>query len=323
MGTAIRATAVSTDPAVRSSIAHAATAARECLARAGVSADQVDILINAGVYRDANMAEPAMSALIQKEVGMNLDFVKYPSSKAGLSFDLMNGACGVLNAVQVASAFLDTGSAEYVLVVAADAHPSTGATPHPAGAEFPYATLGAAMLLDRTLGPSGRERGSDPSGREWGQDPAAGFGRLHTATASEGSPGLEGYLDLAVMEQFGRHQITVERDSDYVDRLLDLTTAAVRECAAAEGLELQRTLLVTSQPTPDFAAEIGRRLGTQAVLLDGIHGDPHSSATILAYHHAVEANLTSGYDQVLFAAAGAGLSAVSTVYRPREELTVR
>ena len=33
----------------------------------------------------------------------------------------MNGACGALNAVQVAGAFLETGSAEYVLVVSGDA----------------------------------------------------------------------------------------------------------------------------------------------------------------------------------------------------------
>jgi 3-oxoacyl-[acyl-carrier-protein] synthase-3 len=312
VGTAIRATAVSTDPALRGSIAHASAAASECLRRAAVGADQVDLLVNVGVYRDANMAEPAMSALIQKEVGMNLDFVRDPSPKAGFSFDLMNGACGALGAVQVAGAFLETGSAEYVLVVSGDAHPSTGGTPHPAGVEFPYATLGAAMLLERSLGSNGR----DTDGR------AGGFGQLHTTTAT-GSPGLEGYIDLAVMNNAGRHQITVERDNDYVERLADLLTGSIREYAAAQDLELRRTLLVTSQPTPGFAAEIGGRLGADAVTATGIHGDPHSSALILGYHQAVEAGLTAKYDQVLFAAAGSGLSSACTAYRPCEELAVR
>ncbi len=191
MGTAIRATAVSTDPAVRSSIAHASAAAQECLERAGVTPAQVDLLINVGVFRDSNMAEPAMSALIQKEVGMNLDFVRDPSPKAGFSFDLMNGACGALNAVQVAGAFLETGSAEYVLVVSGDAHPSTAGTPHPAGAEFPYATVGAAMLLERGLGPRhgirpparrqhgrlARARGVHRPHRHGGPGPAPDHGR--------------------------------------------------------------------------------------------------------------------------------------------------
>jgi 3-oxoacyl-[acyl-carrier-protein] synthase-3 len=313
VATAIRATAVSTDPTVRSSIAHAAAAANECLQRGGVSAEQVDLLINVGVYRDANMAEPAMSALIQKEVGINLDFGRDPSPKPGFSFDLMNGACGALNAVQVGGAFLETGSAEYVLVVSGDAHPSTAGTPHPAGAQFPYATLGAAMLLERALGPSGRERV---------RRPAAGFGRLHNTTVA-GSSGVEGYINLTVMENAGRHQITVERDDDYTERLARVLAASVREYAAAEELELARTLLVTSQPTPTFAAEIGAELGADAVTITGVDGDPHSSALILAYHQAAEAGWTTGYDQVLFAAAGAGLSAVCSVYRPREELVVR
>src|SRR5215207_9227112 len=114
MGTAIRATAVSTDPAVRSSIEHAAAAGRACLDNAGLYADQIDLLINTGVYRDANMAEPAMSALIQKHLGMNLDYVQHPTVTAGFSFDLMNGACGVVNAIQVGAAFLESGNAEYV-----------------------------------------------------------------------------------------------------------------------------------------------------------------------------------------------------------------
>ena len=88
MGTAIASTAVSTDPAIHSSIAHASTAATECLRRAGVRPEQVDLLINAGVYRDSNMAEPAMAALIQKNVGVNLDYVEDPNPC--FSFDLMN-----------------------------------------------------------------------------------------------------------------------------------------------------------------------------------------------------------------------------------------
>ncbi len=55
----------------------------------------------------------------------------------------------------------------------------------------------------------------------------------------------------------------------------------------------------------------------------GVDGDPHSSALILGYHQAVTAGLPDHYDQMLFAAAGAGLSAVCSVYRPREELAVR
>ncbi len=293
MGTAIRSTAVSTDPGVGSSIAHASLAATDCLTRAGVRPDQVDLLINVGVYRDANMAEPAMSALIQKNVGVNLDYLR--SAAPAFSFDLMNGACGVLNAVQVAGAFLAAGDAEYALVVSGDAHPSGRAH-----ADFPYATVGAAMLLTRAV------------------DPGAGFGRVSTAISDDDAPGLVGYIDVDTVGVHGREKITVSRDADYADRLVELAAAEARRHSAAEGVDLARTLLVAAQPTPTFAADVARRLGieTQAVVtVENVDGDPHSSALTFAYHQAVAAGRADGYPQVLFLAAGAGLSVACSVYR--------
>jgi 3-oxoacyl-[acyl-carrier-protein] synthase-3 len=299
MGTAIRATAISTDPGIRSSIAHSSAAANACILEAGVSTGQIDVLINAGVYRDSNMVEPAMAALIQKEVGMNLDYVKYPTPKAGFSFDLMNGACGVLNAIQVGSAFLDSGNADHVLVVSGDAHPDgDGRAP---SAEYPYATVGAAMLLERV------------------PDSDTGFGPVRTASSDNASPGTEGYLDLAGMGLGGRQQLTVETDADYEDRLVEFAAELAREYAEAEGVDLARTLLVTSQPTPGFAAAVAQRLGLApeaAVTLDGVDGDPHSSAVTFAYHQAVTRGQAEQYSQLLFVAAGAGLSAACVVYRP-------
>src|SRR5450755_3014038 len=45
------------------------TAARTCLARAGKEASDVDMLINAGVYREDSMGEPALATLIQEDIG--------------------------------------------------------------------------------------------------------------------------------------------------------------------------------------------------------------------------------------------------------------
>jgi 3-oxoacyl-[acyl-carrier-protein] synthase-3 len=297
MGTAIRATAVSTDPRIHSSIEHASLAARRCIERAGVGAEQIDILINAGVYRDSNMAEPAMSALIQKEVGMSLDYIKHPAPKAGFSFDLMNGACGVLNAVQVAGAFLDSGHADYVLVVSSDAHPSDRAE---GTADFPYATVGAAMLLDRA------------------PDPSSGFGRVHTEAASEPSPGAEGYNDVAATGLDGRHLVTVRHDPDYPSRLAEFAAGTARTYAESERIDLDRTLLVTSQPSRGFVAALTRLLGVSeraAVAVKGVDGDPHTSALTLAYHQATAQGQSAGYDAMLFVAAGAGLTSACAVYR--------
>ncbi|NBH06076.1 hypothetical protein [Amycolatopsis sp. SID8362] len=290
MSAVIKATAVSADPVVRSSVEHAAIAAAECLHRVGVNHDQVDILINTGVYRDANMVEPAMAAIIQKEVGMSLDYASGPTARPGFSFDLMNGACGLLNAVQIAQASFATGTAEHVLVVSGDVHPSTKDVEG-----FPYATLGAAMLLARAV------------------DRESGFGPVRTASAP-GAAGVRGYLDTAVMGTSGREQITVEQDEDYVPRLVELAAGLVADCAREEDVDLAEATLVCSRPSHDFGTLLADRVGVAkaaVVTADGVAGDPHSSALTLAYQQLDHADCAP----LLFLAAGAGLSAACSVYR--------
>ena len=40
--------------------------------RAGRTADELDLLINAGVYHDKILSEPAFASLIQEDIGANL-----------------------------------------------------------------------------------------------------------------------------------------------------------------------------------------------------------------------------------------------------------
>ncbi|MBC7304849.1 MAG: hypothetical protein H5T78_28365, partial [Nocardia sp.] len=56
------------------SIDLAVGAARACLAGAGLGATDIDVLINIGIYRDGNVVEPSNAALIQRELGMHLDY---------------------------------------------------------------------------------------------------------------------------------------------------------------------------------------------------------------------------------------------------------
>ena len=285
----IAAPGVSTDPAVGGSLAHGFAAAAACLAEAGVPVDQVDLLINAGVYRDQNMFEPAMAALIQKDLGLCLDYAKDPAGHAAFSFDLMNSAAGVLGAVQAAGAWLASGSARYALVVTSDAHP--------AGGDYPYATVGAAMLLERTGG--------------------GGFGPFQTSAIDrEASAAVTGFFDLAEAGTNGRAHLVVDQEPGYADRLLAFAAAEVRRYAATHDVDLGETLLVTSQPTPGFAAALAKELGLAAdaaVTVTGVEGDPHSSALTLAWHQAAPA-----VPQALFVAVGAGPTATCALYRSPE-----
>src|SRR5215469_15262038 len=83
-------------------------AARACLAEAGRHSDDIDMLINTGIYSEDHLGEPALAALIQEDIGANP--VEPPGGGRGtFSFDLLNGSCGVLTAVQLESGLLQSG----------------------------------------------------------------------------------------------------------------------------------------------------------------------------------------------------------------------
>ncbi|MEU6862300.1 hypothetical protein ABZ924_03315 [Streptomyces sp. NPDC046876] len=279
------ATATHTDPGTpASAVDLAGRAARSCLDSARVSASGVGVLINVGVYREHNTFEPALSALVQKQVGINLDYLADPQPSPGFSFDLMNGACGVLSAVQAGQALLATGTTERLLITAADVHPGGNAAADP---DYPYADLAGALLLERAA------------------DPGTGFGpvRHYGADGADGAFDTEGYLDLDTMGTAGRSRITVRRTPGHETRAGELAAAAVASYAEEFGLDLDRTLVVGPRTT---AAD-----GPQ-----GLTGEPHTAAPVLGYRRALDGVRPEDCDGLLFVTAGAG-SAACASYRPQ------
>lgn len=120
-----------------------------CLEAAGIEPTDVDLLINCGIYREGNLGEPALAALIQEDVGANLGHPPV-GGHGTFSFDLAAGACGPMTAMQIIDGFVRSGIVRRGLVVASDADPGR----HLAR-DFPYQPVGAAALLRATPGPHG------------------------------------------------------------------------------------------------------------------------------------------------------------------------
>src|SRR6266508_3732083 len=115
-------------------------AARACLEQAGLVPDDLDLIVNAGLYHDRNLAEPALAALIQDDIGAQPED-PHAGGHGTFSFDVANGVCGVLTALQVIDGFLRSGAVRRALVVASDTDPGHGLTER-----FPYAAAGGALL---------------------------------------------------------------------------------------------------------------------------------------------------------------------------------
>jgi|GEM_PF-855361 len=295
MSTAIAAAAVCTDADTASYFELATRAGRACLERAGVSPDQVGLVVNAGVFRDSNISEPAVAALIQQRLGVGLE---YSTGRVpAFSFDLMNGATGVIQALMVTQTFLGTGEFDYAMIVAGDTHPST----ERAVEGFPYSTGGAAMLLQHSPG-------------------AGGFGRLHTAEQS-GPVAPTAWADLDAAGANGRSALSVS-----IGRGDPLAAAvqAVQACLAQEGLGRNdfatgRAVLLAPAPLPGFREQLAYRLGLPAAAVAGIDpalGDPHTAAPVHAYLAASAAGLLDDARSIVFLAADDS-SAACLAYRPQ------
>ena len=222
MGTIIEASATATAhhrPFAPGALKLADAAARSCLERASRTADELDLLVNAGVYHDKFMNEPALASLIQEDIGANPD--RSPGADHGtFSFDISNGACGLLTGIQVVDGMLASGTIELGMVVASDMDPEPGVSE---GFSFP--AVGGAVLLSA-------------------DDSRAGFTAFQFATYPEYAELFGSYVDWHKDARRGLHHgrniLTVEIAESYAARALECAESTARELAAAQALDLAR-----------------------------------------------------------------------------------
>lgn len=295
MGTIISASGICTDP-VMSSITLAARAGEQCIAMAGIDRQDIDMLINIGVYRDDNIMEPAIAPLIQKRLGLNNDPLSGNMARQTFSFDLINGACGFLNAVQTADAFLSCGTAHNVLVISSDTHPSQKQTE-----EFPFGHIGAAVLLTHC------------------PDEDRGFRNILYKTSGNEYQGFSAYADIARFGSTGRSCMTFVTEEGYLEKLGGMAAETVREYMARSGDGSSHLkFLLTTQQSSGFSKKIydaaGLNSGSRPVDLYEKYGDSHTSSLSLGYHTLASEGLVMKNDRLLFVAAGSGLTSACTVY---------
>ncbi|OJF84535.1 hypothetical protein NS14008_21160 [Nocardia seriolae] len=285
--------AVCTDTDTGSYFELAARAGKQALAAAEISPDRVGLVINAGVFRDSNIAEPAVAALIQKrlEVGLEYSTGRVPA----FSFDLLNGGTGVVHALMTAQCFTGLGDVEYALIVAGDTHPTT----ERGREDFPYTASGAAILLHASGG-------------------AGGFGRIYTTEAA--SAGSTAWADLEAAGTGGRSALTVKATAGDP---LALAETALRECFAGEGLTAGdfatgSAVLLAPAPVPGFRERVAYRLGIPSSAVAGIDpfaGDPYSAGPVHSYLNAATQGMLDEARTVVFLAADEN-SAAALAYRP-------
>jgi 3-oxoacyl-[acyl-carrier-protein] synthase-3 len=276
-------------------------AARACLAHARRQASEVDLLINAGVYREDNMGEPALAALVQEDIGADL---REPSSggHGTFSFDLANGTCGVISAIQLQAGLLRSGVIRLGLVVASDVDPN----PKESGLSLAR-PAGGAMLLS------------------WDEN-IAGF----TDFAVETFPEYEGLLVSGLtwrarrgvhgpLGSAGNSQLAISEHPGYQARCADCAEEAARRFLGRLGMGIRDIdLLIPAPSAPAFLDRLRVQLGIPgdrvAFTAEDMAG-AYSAGPIAAVEAAIKSGRLSEARNTLLLAAGAGITVALAVYR--------
>jgi 3-oxoacyl-[acyl-carrier-protein] synthase-3 len=307
MGTQIEAACAQAGNGGRKATARhlADAAARHCLELAGRTPRDVDMLINVGIYREDSMGEPALAALIQEDIGASLR--NPPTGAPGtFSFDLLNGACGVITAVQIESALLESGVIQLGAVVSSDVHPDleSPAFLRPAG---------GAILLRRDDGAAGfTDFGTETfpeyedmfsSGLVWRERPG------RRGPRRPGRP----------RRSAGRNQMVVTVKPGYHARMADCAEEATRRFLRRLGLGIHDIdLLVPAPSAPGFVDSLRARLGIPgdrvAFTPEDLEG-AHTTGPIAALQAAIRSGRLAEAENTLLLAAGAGITIALALYR--------
>jgi len=260
-------------------------ACRDAIERAGLQAADIDLLLNAGLYHDRVLSEPALAALIQEDVGINPED-PHPGAHGTFSFDVANGSCGVLSALQIADGFLRARTIDHALVVASDADPGRGLAPG-----FPFASRGAAVVCHW----EDRDRGL--LGFHWANEPpdTAQGGGLRASVAFDGR----------------RNVLVVEQDRDFTARAAALAVEVAQAVLDEHGLRPADVDLVVANPlTAAFRSGVATGLGVAQDRFTVVGGNDqvHTAALLVALAGAQDQSRLAEARTVLLLSAGAGIT---------------
>ncbi|BBY20283.1 3-oxoacyl-[acyl-carrier-protein] synthase III C-terminal domain-containing protein [Mycobacterium stomatepiae] len=267
----------------------AVSAAQDCLQHAGCTPNELDLVVNAGIYRDRNLGEPALAALIQDDIGANPED-PHDDAHGTFSFDIANGACGVLTALQIVDGFLRTRSIRRALVVASDADPGHGMSEH-----FPFSAAGAALLCGWTDDGYGLSHVSWVNANEAGEDE-----EIFSATV--------GFAD-------ARNVLRFNQSAAMDERFAAAAVEAVHACLDERSARLADVDMIVAAPARhEYRTALSDRLGVPVDKIS-IADDQRMHTAALAAAFERQADRLPGGALVLFVAAGAGITAGAALYR--------
>ncbi|MBO2455197.1 hypothetical protein J4573_49485 [Actinomadura barringtoniae] len=288
MSTTLETVAVATPPRMRpwhrtSARLLADQAVRKAVADAGLTTGDIELMVNAGIYHERNLGEPALAALIQQDVGAHPED-PHAGEHGTFSFDIANGACGPLTGLQIADGFLRARAIDRALVVAGDGSPGRRLAPG-----FPFEAAGAAVVC------------------MWNED-AAGLAGFRWRTYPE----FSSLFQSRVIFDGGRNTLRIDQDPEFADRAAACAAEVSAGLLGDADMKPGDVDLVVANPLGDaFLGPLSQRLGVPGERFVSVPGGDriHTAGLFAALAEAERAGRMTTAERVLLVSAGAGLVA--------------
>lgn len=269
------------------SLAHAVQAGQQALQQSHYNRADIATLINAGVYRDRHYAEPAFACFIQDKLGINVEF----QGRQTLSFDLLNGGCGLLSAAQVMTQMILSRTVQVGMIVASEANADRRPDP-----SYTYPASGAAAILD--ISPYTRQ----------------GFGDFVFKTLDQHHDLYGSAVSLA--QAGGR--LLVRKHVELEAAYLEAASQAWRELLERSELSPEQIdLVIPSQISSDFIGKLATDLALpreRFVDVSQRHGDTLTTSWMLALHDAKTRGAMREGSTCVILACGSGVTVGAATY---------
>jgi len=268
----------------------ATAAARSALARAGLAAEEIDLIIVATCTPDRLI--PSTAPLVQAALG---------ATRAG-AFDVNAACAGFLTALAAAEAMVRTGSVRRALVIGAEVMSRFLDRSDPKTSVL-FGDGAGAVVIERSDEPAGLlslELGADGTGASLIEVPAGGSARPTSAETVAA----------------GEHAIRMNGPEVYRAAVRVMAEAAERAATRAGFKASDADLLIMHQANQRIIDEVGVRVGiTPDRVFSNVarYGNTSAASVPIAMCEAADAGLLRPGSRLVVTAIGAGLTWVAGV----------
>jgi len=266
-------------------------AAEKCLAGSAHGKEDIGLVVNVSVYKDHDFAEPALATFVQNDLKINSDKDNARGPKT-LSFDVLNGAMGFLNACQLSGAMIDSGKTKAGLIVSGD---MVDYVINERGSSPGFYLSGAAMLLDKT-----------PNG--------VGFDSFYFKKFVEMQKTYESYISY----ENKKLSMTFKRNPALEKIYLNALSRGVSEFLAEKGIGLDTfDLILPPQISPEFVSSMAETLGIDKKKVIDVtrdEGDLFNASMAMAMGHVFKNRLASAGNKALIINVSSGIQVGLAIY---------